>query len=117
REQHDPNLGPDCRPEELAQPLEQIPSEHRLFPEPRDEHGPHRGREHGPVSPKVMVRLIDRRGAEERHDERFHRELERDAASDAEGEASNPAPGMREADLMPRTDVPSGAQEDEGRAM
>src|SRR5438034_112640 len=116
REQHDPNLGPDCRSEELAQPLEQIPSEHRLFPEPRDEHGPHRGREHGPVSPKVMVRLIDRRGAEERHDDRFHHELERDAASDAEGEASNPAPGLCEADLMPRRPGPSGPREYEQAA-
>jgi len=49
-----------------------------------------------------MVRLIDRRSTEQRHDDRFHQELECDAEREAEGQVLGPALGLDIADLAPR---------------
>jgi len=50
---------------QLAESLEEISTEEGLFPEAgRDDHDGNDGQDPGPVSNKVMIRLVDRIGAE-----------------------------------------------------
>src|SRR2546430_11626202 len=63
-----------------------------------------------------MVRLIDRRSTEERHDERFHQELEGDAARDAHGQVAGPTLGPNVSDVTPWRARPLDPQEHENGA-
>src|SRR2546422_3874345 len=63
-----------------------------------------------------MVRLIDRRSTEERHDECFHQELEGDAARDAHGQVAGPTLGPNVSDVTPWRARPLDPQEHENGA-
>src|SRR5206468_816496 len=63
-----------------------------------------------------MVRLIDRRSTEERHDECFHQELERDAERDAHGQVAGPTLGPNVSDVAPWRARPLDPQEHENGA-
>ena len=49
-----------------------------------------------------MVRRVDRRSAQQRHDDGFHDELEERAEQEADRDAPQPAPGAHEPDGRPR---------------
>src|SRR6185437_727842 len=117
---HARRLGGYAASEKLTQALEQVSPKDGLFSEaPADNHQVHGSREGGRVAGQVMVRLIDRRGTEQRHDERFHQELEYDAQHEAEGQVLSPALGLDVADLAPRrarpADPPERQQGAQGR--
>jgi hypothetical protein len=68
------------------------------------------------VSYKVVVRLIDRIGAEQRHDNRLHQDFERAAEHQAEDQAADPALGPDVADLAPRRARPLSPHQHENGA-
>src|SRR5229473_2010591 len=101
-EQHDECLGPRAGSEQLAEAFEQVPAEHGLFSEARaDDHREQHPWERGTVPGQVMVRAVDRIGAEKRHHDHLHQEFECDAEHDAERQAPDPASGPHVADLAP----------------
>jgi hypothetical protein len=55
-------------------------------------------------------------GDDERHHDRLHHELERDAEDDPEREAADPAPGPHVTDLAPWRMGPMRPQQHENRA-
>src|SRR2546423_15423332 len=93
----------DAAYEQVAEPLEHVPSEKCLFPEAGfdNQHG-NECRSGGSVSGQEVIRLIDRVGTEKRHHYRFHQEFEPDAESDADNQATDPVSGAHIAYLTPR---------------
>src|SRR6266849_3369647 len=89
-------------PKSLPRRSNMYPRNTGLFSEARaDDHREQHPWERGTVPSQVMVRAVDRIGAEKRHHDHLHQECECDAEHDAERQAPDPASGPHVADLAP----------------
>lgn len=101
-------------PEESSETFEGVAAEDDLFTKGRAyEHGVKNLRKRGRISHQVMKGQIDRRRAKQRHDERFHKELQADAKNKADYDRAHPTARPGEPDGAPgcaRTPNPNECQ-------
>lgn len=110
-DQHDHGLGREPGTEEFTETLEHESPEHGFFPPScADGDSEQHPRKRGRVAHEVVIGLIDRIGAEQRHDDRFHQKLEGDAERDADNQAPGAARRTHVADLAPWRTRPQDPQ-------